>query len=128
MKTCMKKLTALLMAAVLMCTLAVPGILAAENTITIKTVEDLMDLSRNCTLDTWSRGKTVILENDLDLQRTDFTPIPTFGGTFQGNGHKISGLKLGGSGNVRGVPLYPKRRHRAGPHRGGHHPPQRPAE
>ena len=91
MKTCMKKLTALLMAAVLMCTLAVPGILAAENTITIKTVEDLMDLSRNCTLDTWSRGKTVILENDLDLQRTDFTPIPTFGGTFQGNGHKISG-------------------------------------
>ena len=29
MKTCMKKLTALLMAAVLMCTLAVPGILAA---------------------------------------------------------------------------------------------------
>ena len=115
MKTCMKKLTALLMAAVLMCTLAVPGILAAENTITIKTVEDLMDLSRNCTLDTWSRGKTVILENDLDLQRTDFTPIPTFGGTFQGNGHKISGL-------------YPKRRHRAGPHRGGHHPPQRPAE
>ena len=103
MKTCMKKLTALLMAAVLMCTLAVPGILAAENTITIKTVEDLMDLSRNCTLDTWSRGKTVILENDLDLQRTDFTPIPTFGGTFQGNGHKISGLKLGGSGNVRGL-------------------------
>lgn len=44
-----EKLTALLMAAVLMCTLAVPGILAAENTITIKTVEDLMDLSRNCT-------------------------------------------------------------------------------
>ena len=106
MKTCMKKLTALLMAAVLMCTLAVPGILAAENTITIKTVEDLMDLSRNCTLDTWSRGKTVILENDLDLQRTDFTPIPTFGGTFQGNGHKISGLKLGGSGNVRGLFRY----------------------
>lgn len=89
-----------------MCTLAVPGILAAENTITIKTVEDLMDLSRNCTLDTWSRGKTVILENDLDLQRTDFTPIPTFGGTFQGNGHKISGLKLGGSGNVRGLFRY----------------------
>ncbi|WP_286147205.1 hypothetical protein [Neopoerus faecalis] len=106
MKTCMKKLTALLMAAVLMCTLAVPGILAAENTITIKTVEDLMDLSRNCTLDTWSRGKTVILGNDLDLQRTDFTPIPTFGGTFQGNGHKISGLKLGGSGNVRGLFRY----------------------
>lgn len=53
MKTCMKKLAALLMAAVLMCTLAVPGILAAENTITIKTVEDLMDLSATAR---WIRG------------------------------------------------------------------------
>lgn len=36
----------------------------------------------------------------------DFTPIPTFSGTFQGNGHTISGLTLTGSGNVRGLFRY----------------------
>ena len=43
----------------------------------------------------------MILENDLDLHSIDFTPIPTFSGTFQGNGHTISGLTLTGSGNGR---------------------------
>ncbi len=96
-----QKWSALLMAVTLLFTLAAPAALAAESTVTIKTTEDLAELSRNCTLDTWSQGKTVILENDLDLHSIDFTPIPTFSGTFQGNGHTISGLTLTGSGNVR---------------------------
>ena len=87
-----QKWSALLMAVTLLFTLAAPAALAAESTVTIKTAEDLAELSRNCTLDTWSQGKTVILENDLDLHGIDFTPIPTFSGTFQGNGHTISGL------------------------------------
>ena len=120
-----QKWSALLMAVTLLFTLAAPAALAAESTVTIKTAEDLAELSRNCTLDTWSQGKTVILENDLDLHGIDFTPIPTFSGTFQGNGHTISGLTLTGSGNVRGsVPLHSKRRHRSGSDGDGHHPPQ----
>ena len=101
-----QKWSALLMAVTLLFTLAAPAALAAESTVTIKTTEDLAELSRNCTLDTWSQGKTVILENDLDLHSIDFTPIPTFSGTFQGNGHTISGLTLTGSGNVRGLFRY----------------------
>ena len=101
-----QKWSALLMAVTLLFTLTAPAALAAESTITIKTAGDLMELSRNCTLDTWSQGKTVILENDLDLHGVDFTPIPTFSGTFQGNGHTISGLTLTGSGNVRGLFRY----------------------
>ena len=101
-----QKWSALLMAVTLLFTLAAPAALAAESTVTIKTAEDLAELSRNCTLDTWSQGKTVILENDLDLHGIDFTPIPTFSGTFQGNGHTISGLTLTGSGNVRGLFRY----------------------
>ena len=101
-----QKWSALFMAVTLLFTLAAPAALAAENTVTIKTAEDLAELSRNCTLDTWSQGKTVILENDLDLHGIDFTPIPTFSGTFQGNGHTISGLTLTGSGNVRGLFRY----------------------
>ena len=103
---CIQKWSALLMAVTLLFTLAAPAALAAESTVTIKTAEDLAELSRNCTLDTWSQGKTVILENDLDLHGVDFTPIPTFSGTFQGNGHTISGLTLTGSGNVRGLFRY----------------------
>ena len=101
-----QKWSALLMAVTLLFTLAAPAALAAESTVTIKTAGDLMELSRNCTLDTWSQGKTVILKNDLDLHGVDFTPIPTFSGTFQGNGHTISGLTLTGSGNVRGLFRY----------------------
>ena len=101
-----QKWSALFMAVTLLFTLAAPAALAAESTVTIKTAEDLAELSRNCTLDTWSQGKTVILENDLDLHGVDFTPIPTFSGTFQGNGHTISGLTLTGSGNVRGLFRY----------------------
>ena len=56
-----QKWSALLMAVTLLFTLAAPAALAAESTVTIKTAGDLMELSRNCTLDTWSQGKTVIL-------------------------------------------------------------------
>ena len=56
-----QKWSALLMAVTLLFTLAAPAALAAESTVTIKTTEDLAELSRNCTLDTWSQGKTVIM-------------------------------------------------------------------
>ena len=56
----------------------------------IEDAEDLIELSKNCRLDTWSYGKTVILKNDISLEGSDFIQIPTFGGTFEGNGHVIS--------------------------------------
>ena len=42
----------------------------------LRTAEDLAELSQNCTLDSWSRGKTVYLEADIDLTGADFTPNP----------------------------------------------------
>ena len=97
----------LLLTAVLLLTLAAPLAAAAESqTIAIQTVEDLETLSKNCTVDRWSQGKTVVLENDLDLKGRDFTPIPTFGGIFQGQGHKIINISITGSGNVRGLFRY----------------------
>ena len=101
-----QKLSALLMAVTLLFTLAAPAALAAESTVTIKTAEDLAELSRNCTLDTWSQGKTVVLTGDIDLTGTDFTPIPTFGGHFDGQGHAITGITLDGSGSNRGLFRY----------------------
>lgn len=97
-----KQWTSILLTAVLLLSLTAPARWQADSTVTVRTVDDLVELSRKCTLDTWSQGKTVILDADLDLSGTDFSPIPTFGGTFQGNGHRISGLSITGSGNDRG--------------------------
>ena len=65
-----------------------------DGAIHIKSAEDLRSLAHSCTLDSWSRGKTVVLDNDIELTDDDELPIPTFGGTFNGNGHTISGLSI----------------------------------
>ena len=108
MKQKASKFLSLLLAAVLLLSLMAPAALAAENTNTVylRTAEDLAEFSQNCTLDSWSQGKTVYLEADIDLTGVDFTPIPTFGGTIEGQGHTISGLSITGSGNVRGLFRY----------------------
>lgn len=76
-----------------------------DGTIHIQTQEDLNELAENCRLDTWSQGKTVILDNNLTLDEKadEFLPIPTFGGTFKGNGHTISGLSLNGEDSRVGL-------------------------
>lgn len=81
--------------------------IAADNdTIVLRNANDLEKLARNCALDTWSQGKTVILENDIHLNGTDFAPIPTFGGTFEGNGYTISGLHISGGTACQGFFRY----------------------
>lgn len=67
---------------------------ANENTIYISTAKDLLNLEKNCRLDTWSKNKIVILKNDIDLSNTNFKCIPTFAGTFDGQSHKIFGLSI----------------------------------
>ncbi|MBR6229513.1 MAG: hypothetical protein IKQ97_07230, partial [Eubacterium sp.] len=73
---------------------SVPAVAAGE-TITIASEEDLIALSENCRLDSWSRGKTVELTEDLDLRGCDYKAIPSFGGVFKGNGHTIRELNIG---------------------------------
>ena len=63
-------------------------------TIYIENAEDLLELAENCRLDTWSQDKQVVLQADISLNETDFQPIPTFGGIFEGGGHTISGLSV----------------------------------
>ena len=96
-----------LLTAILLLQLLVPVVWAAEPAvITVRTAEELTELSRNCSLDSWSQGKTVHLAADIDLTDTSFQAIPTFGGTFDGGGHTISGLSFTGSGNVQGLFRY----------------------
>ena len=78
---------------------------AEANAIHIQSQDDLRALAKNCRLDTWSQGKTVMLDNDITLDEAaqDFLPIPTFGGTFEGSGHTISGFSLTGEDSHAGL-------------------------
>lgn len=103
----LQRIIAAALAAVLLLSLCTAAFAAngeePDGAIHIKTVDDLIAFSKDCTLDTWSRGKTVELDADLSLDGVDFTPIPSFGGTFHGNGHTISGFQLSGKLSTAGL-------------------------
>lgn len=93
---------ALLTVLALLCTLTLPAA-AASDSVTIATVQDFTNFSKQCTRDTWSQGITVELTADLDLSGSDFTPVPIFQGTFHGNGHTISGFSFEKKGSKTGL-------------------------
>ncbi len=78
----------------------------SANAIHIKTVKDFQKFAENCSVDSWSRDKIFVLDKDIDLSRADFSPVPTFGGVFLGQGHTISGLTLEGGSNYIGLFRY----------------------
>ena len=79
---------------------------AQEQTLSIRTPEELLTLAERCRLDSYSRGLTVRLEQDLDMTGTEFSGIPSFSGTFDGNGHKITGFSLTRDGSSQGFFRY----------------------
>ena len=87
--------TALLLTLAL-CLALVPAAGAADSaqTVYLDSAADFAAFAKNCSLDTWSQGKTVILRADISLSGVDFTPAASFGGTFEGRGHTISDFNL----------------------------------
>ncbi len=75
-------------------------------TVHITTVDELLQLAKDCSLDTYSTNRTVLLEADLDLVGQGFAGIPIFNGTFDGQGHTISNLNLVQDGSVVGFFRY----------------------
>ena len=65
MKRIHNRLAILLIFALLLSLAAPVG--AAGSRITIRTPEDLVELSRRCSLYSWSRGKTLVLNGGLYL-------------------------------------------------------------
>ena len=86
------------------------GALAADTegytVISVSTEEDLARLAEDCRLDRWSQDKLVQLEQDIELDEYADLMIPDFGGIFEGNSHKISGLQLEGAGSAVGLFRY----------------------
>lgn len=109
----LSKLSALLLSLLLLLSCALPAVAAEDvqnetpkEIIQIRTPEDLITLSKNCTLDTWSENKEVHLAADMDLSGISFTPIASFSGIFDGQGHTISGLSLTESPSPTGLFRY----------------------
>ncbi len=64
--------------------------------VVISSADDLLAFAKDARLDSWSRDKRIVLSADIDLSDVAFNGIPTFGGTFDGQGHTITGLDLKG--------------------------------
>lgn len=65
-----------------------------QDAIYLSSPEDVQKLAEYCISDTWSRGKVVVLANDIDMTGVECSAIPTFGGVFLGQGHTIRGIQL----------------------------------
>ncbi len=74
--------------------------------IEINSVEDLLELSEKCYVDSWSEGKYIFLKSNLNLAGVEFKPIPVFSGTFDGGGHIISGFDYKGDSYATGFFRY----------------------
>ncbi len=102
-----KRLTALVLSALLLFAAVPAGALRAlaieGDTVYIGSVSDLEYLAEKCVQDVWSQGVTVRLTTDLDLTGSDFACIPLFRGSFDGQGHTISGFSVTGSGSRQGL-------------------------
>ena len=69
----------------------------------ITSLEQFLDMSKKCSSEAYTSGKTWVLDCDLDLSGTDFEPMGIFAGTFDGNGHLISGLSVTQPGSNQGL-------------------------
>ena len=103
------KIISFLTAAAMTFTFVAPAAVFAETNangeILIASEADFAEFVKSCVLDSNTRGKKYALECDIELP-SDFKPIPTFCGTFEGNGHTVSGLNITESGSDTGLFRY----------------------
>lgn len=72
----------------------------------IRNEEDFQTFRDNCVLDAYSKDLRVVLDCDLDLSGKSSLPIPIFSGSFDGNGHTVSGFLLASDGSHLGLFRY----------------------
>lgn len=77
-----------------------------EADVTIGTAEEFLVFAKECSMDAYSLGKTFALTADIDLVGKEFVGVPYFNGTFLGNGHTISNVKITEKGSQIGLFRY----------------------
>lgn len=75
-------------------------------TVNISSREEFLSFAENCKFDAYSIGVIFNLTEDIDLSGTDFKGVPYFNGTFEGNGHTVSGVNITPEGSTYGFFRY----------------------
>ncbi|MGN1119368.1 MAG: GLUG motif-containing protein, partial [Oscillospiraceae bacterium] len=78
---------------------------SAPRELVISDEAGLVQLAQDCRLDSYSKNLYVTLAADISLSG-EFTPVPVFGGTFDGGGHTISGAEITADGSYCGLFRY----------------------
>lgn len=65
----------------------------------ISSAKEFARFAKDCSLDSFSRGKTFVLTCDIDISKESYSPAPLFCGTFDGNGHTIKGFSYEENGS-----------------------------
>ena len=102
------KIISCIIAFTMMITLCIPAFspivsYATSEVIYIYTTEEFLDFSKKCSYDAWSKNKQIILKNNISLLNTDFESISVFNGSFDGEGHTVSGINVDGSYSPSGL-------------------------
>lgn len=100
-----KKIISLALAVLLLLSLPSP-VFAEPTELKIASLEEFLTFAKNCRLDSYSWDLQVVLECDIDLTGTDFTGVPIFGGSFDGNNHTVSGFSFTADGSDQGLFRY----------------------
>lgn len=74
--------------------------------VVITNEKEFLAFAESCRLDSYSKDLYVVLDADLVLSDTAFAGIPIFCGSFDGQGHTVSGLELTGDGSAQGLFRY----------------------
>lgn len=110
-----KRLAALAGAAAMLFNSAcIPAVRADASVVTITSADDFIGFLKGCTSDEYSRGRTFVINNDIDMGGKEFNGGGIFCGTLMGNGHTIKNVAMdfreangglfsnvGGDGQVR---------------------------
>lgn len=79
---------------------------SGKRNLPISTPQQLLTFAENCRLDSYSKDLNVTLHSDIDLTGYSFEGIPIFCGSFNGNGHVISGVNISAEGSNLGFFRY----------------------
>ena len=80
-----------------------PVAVIAEETVVIATVNDFKSFTEKCVYDEYSKNKTFVLQNDIDLKNSEIEPAEVFCGYFEGGGHMIKNINIKTDGSAKGL-------------------------
>ncbi len=99
----MKRAGAILLAMLLLLGAAPLSAFAEGESVTIGSLSDFLAFAAACEEESYSAGRVFELTADIDLRQSGFTSVPYFAGTFHGNDHSVTGLKLTDAGSRMGL-------------------------